>query len=193
MNIAISSTLVLASSSPRRAELLRAAGFDFVIRSADVDESVRAGEAPRDYVRRLAVDKARAVTRGSGEVVIAADTTVVVDDEMLGKPVDEADAIRMLRRLAGRSHEVLTGVCVLSGDELDARVAATKVEFLPLDGDEIAWYVATGEPMDKAGAYGIQGRCSRFISRVNGSYSNVVGLPLAVVYDMLKRLQASGR
>ncbi len=121
--------------------------------------------------------------------MLAADTTVVVDDEILGKPVDEADAVRMLRRLAGRSHQVLTGVCVLSGDAVDSRVAVTDVEFLPMSEDEIAWYVATGEPMDKAGAYGIQGSCSRFISRVDGSYSNVVGLPVAVVYDMLKRLQ----
>ena len=193
MNIADSPRLVLASRSPRRAELLRAAGFDFVIRSADVDESVHAGESPRDYVLRLAVAKARAVTRQSGEVVLAADTTVVVDDDILGKPVDNLDAIRMLRRLAGRSHQVLTGVCVLGSDEVDARVSATDVEFLPMDEDEIAWYVATGEPMDKAGAYGIQGRCSRFISRVNGSYANVVGLPLTLVYEMLKRLQTPGR
>jgi septum formation protein len=193
LNIANSPTLVLASASPRRAELLRAAGFDFIIRSADVDESVRAGESARDYVLRLAVDKATAVPRGSGEVVLAADTTVVVDDDILGKPVDDLDAARMLRRLAGRSHQVLTGVCILRRDEVTTQVAATEVEFVPMHEDEIAWYVATGEPMDKAGAYGIQGRCSRFISRVNGSYANVVGLPLALVYDMLKRLQTSGK
>jgi septum formation protein len=173
--------------------LLRAAGFDFIIRSADVDERAHAGESPRDYVLRLAVDKARAVPRESDEVVLAADTTVVVDDGILGKPADDRDATRMLQRLAGRSHQVLTGVCVLWGDEVDAQVAATEVEFLPMDADEIAWYVATGEPMDKAGAYGIQGRCARFISRVDGSYSNVVGLPLALVYGMLKRLETPGR
>jgi septum formation protein len=193
LNIANSPTLVLASASPRRAELLRAAGFDFIIRSVDVDESVRAGESARDYVLRLAVDKATAVPRTSGEVVLAADTTVVVDDDILGKPVDDLDAARMLRRLAGRSHQVLTGVCILRRDEVTTQVAATEVEFVPMHEDEIAWYVATGEPMDKAGAYGIQGRCSRFISRVNGSYANVVGLPLALVYDMLKRLQTSGK
>ena len=191
--MANSSTLILASASPRRAELLRAAGFDFTIRSADVDESVHVGELPRDYVIRLAIDKARAVAREPGEVVLGADTTVVVDDDILGKPVDDTDATRMLRRLAGRSHQVLTGVCVLFGDGVDARVATTDVEFLKMDEEEIAWYVATGEPMDKAGGYAIQGRCSRFISRVNGSYANVVGLPLAVVYDMLKRIRTPGR
>lgn len=191
--MANSSTLILASASPRRAELLRAAGFDFTIRSADVDESVHVGELPRDYVIRLAIDKARAVAREPGEVVLGADTTVVVDDDILGKPVDDTDATRMLRRLAGRSHQVLTGVCVLFGDGVDARVATTDVEFLKMDEEEIAWYVATGEPMDKAGGYAIQGRCSRFISRVNGSYTNVVGLPLAVVYDMLKRIRTPGR
>ena len=179
--------LVLASASPRRAELLRAAGFAFIVRVADVDESVRDGEAPDAYVLRLAVEKARAATRAPGEVVLAADTTVVVDEEILGKPADPADAARMLRRLAGRSHRVLTGVCVLAGNSVDARVAATEVEFLPLDETEIRWYVATGEPMDKAGAYGIQGRCSRFIARVDGSYPNVVGLPVALVYEMLKQ------
>ena len=189
MKIADSSTLILASASPRRAELLHAAGFQFVVRAPAVDESVGDGESARDYVLRLSVDKARAVTRGPGELVLAADTTVVVDDEILGKPVDELDAVRMLRRLAGRSHQVLTGVCVLSGDAVESRVATTEVEFLPMDEDEIAWYVATGEPMDKAGAYGIQGRCSRFVARVDGSYANVVGLPVAVVYDILKRLQ----
>ena len=182
-----SAPLVLASASPRRAELLRAAGFAFTVRIADVDESVRDGEAPEAYVLRLAVEKARAVARGAGEVVLAADTTVVVDQEILGKPADAADAARMLRRLAGRSHRVLTGVCVLAGDRVDARVSATEVEFLPLDEAEIGWYIATGEPMDKAGAYGIQGRCSRFVARVEGSYANVVGLPVALVYEMLKR------
>jgi septum formation protein len=182
-----SAPLVLASASPRRAELLRAAGFAFTVRAADVDESVRDGEAPDAYVLRLAVEKARAVTRAAGEVVLAADTTVVVDQEILGKPVDATDAARMLRRLAGRSHRVLTGVCVRSEDRVDAHVSATEVEFLPLDEAEITWYVTTGEPMDKAGAYGIQGRCSRFIARVDGSYTNVVGLPVALVYQMLKR------
>ena len=191
LNIANSARLILASASPRRAELLRAAGFDFIVRRAEVDESVRTGESPRGYVLRLALDKSQAVRRDAGDVVLAADTTVVVDDEILGKPVDEADAVRMLRRLAGRSHLVLTGVCVLSGDAVESRVVTTEVEFLPMSEDEIAWYVATGEPMDKAGGYGIQGRCSRFVSRVAGSYTNVVGLPVAVVYDVLKQLNVT--
>jgi len=179
--------VVLASASPRRAELLRAAGVDFVVRPAHVDESVHDGEAARDYVVRLAVEKARAAPSANRDVVLAADTTVVVDGELMGKPSDEAEAVRMLRRLAGRSHEVLTGVCVTVDGVLDARVATTAVEFAPMSDDEIAWYVASGEPMDKAGAYGIQGRAARFVTEVRGSYSNVVGLPVALVYEMLRR------
>jgi septum formation protein len=167
--------------------LLRAAGFDFIVRTADIDESPRAGESPRDYVLRLAVEKARAVERRAGEIVLAADTTVVVDGAILGKPVDEADAARMLRRLAGRTHEVLTGVCVSDRETVDARIDETRVDLLPMSDAEIAWYVATGEPMDKAGAYGIQGRISRFVSRIDGSYTNVVGLPVALVHEMLVR------
>ena len=179
--------VVLASASPRRAELLRAAGVEFIIRPAQVDESVQDGEGARDYVLRLAIEKAQAVPRINTDVVLAADTTVVLDDEVLGKPADEADAVRMLRRLAGRSHEVLTGVCVAVHDGLDARVATTAVQFATMSDDEIAWYVASGEPMDKAGAYGIQGRASRFVTGIRGSYSNVVGLPVALVYEMLAR------
>jgi septum formation protein len=144
-------------------------------------------------VLRLAVEKAQAVPRTADEVVLAADTTVVVDDEILGKPLDAADAVRMLRRLAGRSHEVLTGVCLVRGDAADAQLAATLVEFAPMTDEEVAWYVASGEPMDKAGAYGIQGRASRFVSRVEGSYSNVVGLPLALVHQMLSRAGCQSR
>lgn len=180
-------SVILASASPRRAELLRAAGVEFVVRPAHIDESVHDGEAARDYVVRLAVEKAQAVSRSTDNVVVAADTTVVVDDELMGKPVDEADAVRMLRRLGGRSHEVLTGVCVATSDVINAQVAATAVEFAPISDAEIAWYVASGEPMDKAGAYGIQGRASRFVTAVRGSYSNVVGLPVALVYAMLVR------
>jgi septum formation protein len=167
--------------------LLRAAGLEFDVRPADVDESVRAGEAPRDYVRRVAIAKARAVARDEAEVILAADTTVVVDADILGKPSDAADAARMLRRLAGRSHDVLTAVCVLQGGTIETRIAATAVDVLPLTEDEIAWYVASGEPMDKAGAYGIQGLASRFIRRIDGSYTNVVGLPVALVYELLQR------
>jgi septum formation protein len=178
--------LVLASQSPRRAELLRAAGIDFDVRPGDVDESVRAGETAHEYVQRVAVAKAHAVARDAAEIILAADTTVVVEGEILGKPADAADAARMLRRLAGRSHEVLTGVCLLRAGIVSTRVAATTVAFLPMSEEEIAWYVASGEPMDKAGAYGIQGLASRFISRIDGSYTNVVGLPVAVVYELLR-------
>jgi septum formation protein len=187
LRIAHPSTLVLASASPRRAELLRAAGFDFVVRTADIDESRRAGESPREYVLRLAVEKARAVEHRAGDVVLAADTTVVVDGSILGKPVDEADARRMLRQLAGRAHDVLTGVCVSQGETVDARADETRVSLLPMSEVEIGWYVGSGEPMDKAGGYGIQGRMSRFVSRIDGSYTNVVGLPVALVHEMLVR------
>jgi septum formation protein len=178
--------VILASQSPRRADLLRAAGIDFDVRVSDVDESVRPGEAPRDYVMRVAGEKARTAVRSAGEIVLAADTTVVVDDRILAKPADRDDAVRMLGMLSGRAHQVLTGVCVLRGDHVDTRVATTTVEFLPMSEAEIAWYVASGEPMDKAGAYGIQGRASRFVTRIDGSYSNVVGLPVALVCEMLQ-------
>ena len=175
---------VLASASPRRAELLRAAGFTFDVVVADVDETVHPGESADAYVRRVAAAKARAVTaRVPGRRVLAADTTVVVDGEILGKPVDAAEAARMLRRLSGRTHQVLTGVCLDGACEVES----SDVEFVPLSGEEIAWYVASGEPMDKAGAYAIQGLAARFISGIRGSYSNVVGLPIARVYAMLKR------
>jgi septum formation protein len=127
------------------------------------------------------------VPRGRGDVVLAADTTVVVDDEILGKPADAEDATRMLRRLAGRTHEVLTGVCLVWSDGTEAEVDMTAVAFAPMSEEEIRWYVDSGEPMDKAGAYGIQGRASRFVVRVEGSYTNVVGLPIALVYRMLSR------
>jgi len=177
--------LILASASPRRAELLRAAGISFIVRIANVDESVHDGESPRDYVRRVAREKASAVERGADEFVLAADTTVVVDDAILAKPLDSGDAARMLRQLSGRWHDVLTGVCLVRGGKVDLRVADTRVEFAPMSEAEIAAYVASGEPMDKAGAYGIQGLASRFVREVRGSYTNVVGLPVALVYDML--------
>jgi septum formation protein len=183
--------LILASSSPRRAALLRAAGIDFEVQPADVDESVRAAEAPADYVRRLASTKAEAVAaRVPGRVVLAADTSVVVDGQILGKPSDEAEAARMLRLLSGRAHEVLTGVCVTDGSSPLVEVACTQVEFAPLSEEDIAWYVSTGEPIDKAGAYGVQGLASRFVTAIHGSYSNVVGLPVALVHDMLRRVGA---
>ena len=181
--------LVLASASPRRAELLTAAGYDFTIDPADVDESVFAEETPEQYVLRVARDKARAVAgrRGPGAMVLGADTTVVVDGEILAKPADESDAARMLQALAGRVHDVLTGIVVVYGERELGEVVSTRVRLLPLDQDEIRWYVGTGEPMGKAGAYGIQGRAARFVDRIEGSWSNVVGLPVATVSEMIKR------
>lgn len=180
---------MLASASPRRAELLRAAAIRFEVAPADVDESVRDGEAPRDYVRRVAEDKARqAARRFPGRVILAADTTVVVDGDMLGKPADAHDARRMLSRLSGRAHDVLTGVTIVDAvGRCRTGVETTTVVFAPLSTDEIAAYVESGEPMDKAGAYAIQGLASRFVQRIDGSYTNVVGLPVALVYQMLSR------
>jgi len=179
--------VILASASPRRAELLRAAGIDFDVRPADIDETIQLGETPESYVRRLAETKARVVHERDGDqTVLAADTVVVVDGEILGKPADEADAIRMLRLLSGRRHDVLTAVSIFHpGQIVDTRVDTTTVEFCSLADAEVEWYVGTGEPMDKAGAYAVQGLASRFVLRVEGSYSNVVGLPIALVYQML--------
>lgn len=184
--------LLLASASPRRAELLRAGGFDFDIRPANADESIHPGETPETYVRRVAEAKAHAVLPPVGDrIVLAADTTVVVDDEILVKPLDDEDARRMLRLLSGRSHQVLTAVTLASAGRMHTRVEVTDVWFAALTEDEIAWYVASGEPLDKAGAYAVQGLASRFVTRIDGSYSNVVGLPIALVYSMLEELRVT--
>jgi septum formation protein len=180
--------LVLASSSPRRAELLRAAGIRFVVRAAAVDESLLAGETPEDSVCRLARAKAQASGAGMDELILAADTVVVVGGTCLGKPADAADAAQMLRQLSGRVHIVLTGVALtFGGFELAVEVAETRVSFARLSETEIAWYVASREPFDKAGAYAIQGLASRFVSGIDGSYSNVVGLPVELVYRLIAR------
>jgi len=190
----LASPLILASASPRRAELLSAAGIPFEVRPAHIDEGLRAGEDAGTYARRVAVDKARAIARqANGRSVLAADTVVVIDGLVLGKPVDFDDAKRMLRLLSGRSHEVITAVALMSNPRgrsdaaIDARIESTVVEFAPLDTAEIDWYVATGETSDKAGAYAIQGLASRFVTRIEGSYSNVVGLPMSLVYAMCRR------
>jgi septum formation protein len=180
--------LILASASPRRADLLAAAGFEFVVRPVEIDEQPRDGETPVDYVLRLAREKAAAAAAAnpvSGEVVIAADTSVVVDGQILGKPVDDEDACRMLRLLSGREHEVLTGVAIRRDGREASAVASTCVQFLPLTTEEITWYVASGEPRDKAGAYAVQGLASRFVEQIRGSYANVVGLPVALVHRLL--------
>jgi nucleoside triphosphate pyrophosphatase len=178
--------LVLASQSPRRSEILRQAGIPFVVRAANIDEAPLAGERPEDYVRRLAEEKARAVELGPGENVLAADTTVVVDGTMLGKPEDAEDARRMLRLLEGRRHDVLTGICLRDGITVTVDWAQTGVWFSEMTEAEIAGYVGSGEPMDKAGAYAIQGLASKFIQKIDGCYFNVVGLPVALVYRYLR-------
>lgn len=152
----------------------------------DVDEGVRDGEAPEPYVRRLALAKARAGAGAQpGALVLGADTIVVVDGRILGKPADGREATAMLEQLSGRAHIVLTGVALVGTATEEVRVSQTEVRFAPLSSAEIAWYVATGEPLDKAGAYGIQGRAGRFVDGISGSYSNVVGLPVEVVARLL--------
>jgi septum formation protein len=180
--------VILASESPRRAELLRAAGVDFEVRVVAVDETARQGESPRDYVLRLAREKARSILDHSASFVLGADTTVVVGELVLGKPSSPADARVMLEQLSGRVHEVLTGVAVIhDGAELSA-VETTRVRFMPLSSEDIAWYLSSGEPEGKAGAYAIQGRASRFVEWIEGSYSNVVGLPISLVLRLLRDL-----
>jgi septum formation protein len=181
--------LVLASASPRRRELLDAAGFEFTVDVADVDETRHPGEPAGAYARRVALAKAEAVAaRHPDAFVLGADTVVVLDDEVLGKPVDDADAVRMVTGLAGRSHRVLTAVAIVGqGTTVDA-IEETVVWMQALTPTEIVAYVESGEPRDKAGAYGIQGRASRFIPKIEGSYSNVVGLPVATVDALLRRV-----
>ena len=185
-----SPSLVLASASPRRSELLRQLGVDFRRQPADVDETPKRGEAPRDYVERLARDKAGAVFLEQGETgvaVLAADTTVAIDDELLGKPKDLADGMSMLERLSGREHRVYTAVCLRWAGGCDSAVVETLVRFAELPEASRRAYLATEEPWDKAGAYGIQGLAGAFISEIKGSYSNVVGLPLYETWQLLRR------
>lgn len=182
--------IILASASPRRRELLAAAGIPFDVVVADVDESVIAGERPDEYVRRVARMKAQAVSRDRPDaLVLGADTTVVIDGDVLAKPADDEEAARMLQRLSGREHVVLTGVAAISPMGESEAVAATRVWMRALTDAEIREYVRSGEPRDKAGAYAIQGLASRFISRIEGEYTNVVGLPIAVVDSLLRELR----
>jgi septum formation protein len=228
--------LILASASPRRAELLRAAGYAFEICAVDVDERVKSGESAATYVRRLAMEKSNAAfIRAAGlsastfarpheitvagpdeftganpggvaipgrrfmgvaaahdglddTIVVGADTAVVVDELILGKPRDAADAARMLGLLSGRAHQVMTGISVRTSTRESGAVEATRVWFAQLSAADVDWYVSTGEGQDKAGAYAVQGLASRFIPRIDGSYSNVVGLPLATVHDLINRV-----
>jgi len=212
------SRLILASASPRRRELLAQAGFEFDVCPAHIPEQPRPGEDPEAYVTRLALEKAQAVynsqgTRGKGNegtekqgsgsrvqvsgrdvaledwVVLGADTTVTLDGHILEKPQDAEDAKRMLRMLSGRTHRVITGVAFVDARGVEVAAETTNVTFATLSEEEIAEYVASGEPMDKAGAYGIQGLASKFVERVEGCYFNVIGLPLSQVYRYLKSLE----
>jgi septum formation protein len=188
--------IILASASPRRQELLRNAGISFTVQPADINETPLPGEVPRDCAERLAREKALAVSRKNPEQwVLGADTIVVVDETILGKPRDDEDAARMLRLLSGRTHAVITGVCVVEtgargqgsgASKINTSSETTLVTFCEMSEEDIRDYVATGEPMDKAGAYAIQGIASRWIPRIEGDYSNVVGLPVALVYGMVR-------
>jgi septum formation protein len=180
--------LVLGSKSPRRQQILRDAGIPFVLRPGDVPEQRDPAESPGDYVRRLASEKAFGVPIFAGEIVLAADTVVVVDSLVLEKPRDSADAMRMVGLLSGREHEVITGICLRSDTRKIVDAATTRVRFVPLTREEIETYVASGEPMDKAGAYAVQGLASKFIDRIEGCYFNVVGLPVPLVYRYLKEI-----
>jgi len=182
------SQLVLASASPRRSALLDQLGVRYVCDPADLDETRRPGEAPGDFALRMAREKAVSVAarRAAAEcVVLAADTVVEIDDDVLGKPVDHFDALAMLARLSGRSHRVLTAVCLWDGGDLYDELVATRVEFVTLSRPVCEAYLATAEPWDKAGAYAIQGLAGAFVRTIQGSYSNVVGLPLAQTWALL--------
>ncbi|MGB9071350.1 MAG: Maf family protein [Terriglobales bacterium] len=179
--------LVLASASPRREELLRNAGIPFAVQPTQIAEDPLPGEGAKECAERLAREKALAVARQRPhDVVLGADTVVVIDNEILGKPADGADAARMLRMLSGREHQVITGVCLVASGRWSVASETTVVTMSEITEDEIAAYIASGEPMDKAGAYAIQGIASRWIPRIDGDYSNVVGLPVALVWRMLK-------
>jgi septum formation protein len=195
--------LILASGSPRRSEILGFVGWDFEKHVADIDETEKPGESPGVYVQRLALEKAEAVAlKHSGKLVLGADTTVVIDDKIIGKPVDLDDARRMLKMLSGRRHEVLTGVALvkrMANDELQNKIEenglkfaaglqTTSVTFNEMNDEEIEYLVQQGEPLDKAGAYGIQAEAALFIEKIEGDYWNVVGLPVNLVYRLVKKM-----
>ena len=178
--------LVLASTSLRRQQILTAAGIPFTVRAPNIPEERQPAETPEHYVRRLAEQKAFAIEMNPGETILAGDTVVVIDQHILEKPHDQTDALRMLRLLSGREHVVITGICLRTESQKIVDAATTRVHVVPLSELELADYVASGEPMGKAGAYAIQGLASRFIDRVEGDYFNVVGLPISLVYRHLK-------
>ena len=182
--------LVLASASPRRSQLLQALGIPFECRPSPVDESPRPDEAPEDYVQRLSQLKATSARAKPGELILAADTVVVLDGQLLGKPKNRQDAKRMLRSLAGRAHRVLSGVCLreCSSERLVGGVEESRVFLRPLSEHEISWYTSTGEPDDKAGSYALQGLGALFVHRIEGNSSSVIGLPLPLLYDLFHQL-----
>jgi septum formation protein len=190
-------SLILASASPRRRELLAQAGFTFEVIPTDVPEVRKPNEDPIRFVTRLAREKAEAVAAthaiSPDTLVLGADTIVVVDEQVLGKPQDAADAGRMLRLLSGQTHQVITGLCLARGRERQRAAEVTFVRFVTLSDQEIDDYIATGEPLDKAGAYAIQGRAGRWVPRIHGCYFNVVGLPLALVSSMIEAMQGSAK
>jgi septum formation protein len=187
IDLPVGTRLVLASSSPRRAELLARVGLDFDVRPAAIDEAHRVGESPVAYVERLAVEKAAAVDRRSNEIVLAADTTVEVDLRILGKPVDRDDARTMLWSLSGRTHRVHTGIAVVSDVVSERVVVTTIVTFAELEPSTIEWYLDGGESMDKAGAYAMQGAGAALVAAIDGSATNVIGLPLMETLAMIDR------
>ena len=180
-------SLILASQSPRRRELLGLTGLDFTIRVADIDETMDLSKAPYDEVARVSRLKALAVARKPEDVVVAADTIVVCDHQVLGKPRNEADAFRMLRLLSGRDHQVMTGMTVLRGDEVITCTEVTDIHFRDLSDGEIRAYIATGDPMDKAGSYGVQGGGALFVTRLEGDFYNVMGLPVCRLALILRQ------
>ena len=180
--------LVLASGSPRRSEILNSVGWEFTKHVADINETELADEMPDAYVLRLAREKAEAVAVGfPDDIVLGADTTVVIGGQIIGKPVDLADALRMLTMLAGNWHEVLTGVAVVANGETRSAIQRTRVKFAPMDDAEIAFLAERGDPLDKAGAYAVQAQAALFIEGIEGDYWNVVGLPVNLVYELIKK------
>ena len=185
--------LLLASGSPRRAEILRAVGWSFEALATNIDETMRVGEKAEDAVQRLALGKAEAAAKlNPSALVLGADTTVVVDSQILEKPKDDGDARRMLRLLSGRWHDVLTGVALVRNDRRAVAYERTRVRFCSMSDEEIDWYVQSGEPMDKAGAYAVQGRASLFIEEIRGDYWNIVGLPVRLVYKLVNERSGAG-
>lgn len=180
--------LILASQSPRRKALMELFRLPFTVRVADVDESMDPGKAPEEEVARVSRAKAEAVERASEDIVVAADTIVVCDGRILGKPKSESEAFQMLRLLSGRTHQVMTGLTVLRGDTVSTSAQITQIRFRPLSDGEILAYIRTGEPMDKAGAYGIQGGAALFAEDIQGDYYNVMGLPVCRLGQVLRRM-----